>query len=38
MQGNDLQNMDKCHLERSREVRLFLSFVIGCARTERKTL
>jgi hypothetical protein len=38
MQGNDLQNMDKCHLERSREVQLFLNFVIGCARTDWKTV
>jgi hypothetical protein len=39
MQGGDLQNMEKCHLERSREVAImFPSNVLDCARTDRKTV
>jgi len=38
MRTNDLQNMEKCHLERSREVQLYSNFVLDCARTDRETV
>lgn len=38
MQGSDFQNIEKCHLERSREVRLFSNFVLDCAQTDRKVV